>query len=278
MYQLPVNESEVSEILRSQRRRRDFATSVGIALGTIAANALAYFLYHSIDTSQPQLQQVEAARQNNGNDGTVARAYRLAGLQAMARGDYEVAIIELKSALKQQNAPDDVQRLIGIANRLLSESRQESGRQKVATTPVPAPFKALSASIDLKRGSKPKAEGSKESPPEPGGDAADADPRDRKLSGTLPLEVVRRVVARQGKGIRACYTSEAQGQTAGQVVVSLVVAPHGEVREGRIESSTLSNQSVERCIEREIRKLKFPAPEGGAANLTFALPPLEKDS
>lgn len=99
----------------------------------------------------------------------------------------------------------------------------------------------------------------------------------KKRIGRVPAPVLRKVIDRQGKHIRACYTAQLRRQLGleadlgtGRVVIHLLVSRTGEVRDGRIKRSTLKNRRVERCIENVVRKLDFP-PLEGPAEATFAM-------
>ena len=105
---------------------------------------------------------------------------------------------------------------------------------------------------------------------------SDPSPPQKRLK-EVPTAVLQGVIDRQGRRVRACYEArrwrrlELQAnQEGGQVLIHLVVSPAGDVKEGRIESSTLDNPRVERCIENMIRKLNFP-PSASDAEATFAM-------
>lgn len=98
--------------------------------------------------------------------------------------------------------------------------------------------------------------------------------RRAKPSGRIPAAAVREVIERQGRRISSCYNAQLRnhlGVVAGKVVIKLLVAPDGSVIDGRIHRSTLNSSMVGRCIQKGIRELKFPAPRGGAAEVTFAM-------
>ena len=98
--------------------------------------------------------------------------------------------------------------------------------------------------------------------------------RPSKPRGKIPTAAVREVIERQGRRISSCYNAQLQNQlglAAGRVVIKLLVAADGSVKDGRIHKSTLKNSMVVRCIQKGIRELKFPAPKGGAAEVTFAM-------
>lgn len=89
--------------------------------------------------------------------------------------------------------------------------------------------------------------------------------------GSLPKEVIRRVVRTHINEVKECY--EAQLTTnkdlAGKVMVRFVINPHGKVTESAIEESSLKNTKVETCITDAIRNWEFPQPAGGKVVVSY---------
>lgn len=89
--------------------------------------------------------------------------------------------------------------------------------------------------------------------------------------GSLPKEVIRRVVQTHINEVKDCY--EAQLTTnkdlAGKVMVRFVINPNGKVTESAIEESSLKNTKVETCIADAIRNWEFPQPAGGKVVVSY---------
>lgn len=81
--------------------------------------------------------------------------------------------------------------------------------------------------------------------------------------------------------VRFCYEQElnTQPDLAGTVTTRFSIAPDGSVSAVQKVSSTLGNEKVESCILDAVGRWKFPASEGGSANMTYPFvlePPVEK--
>jgi TonB family protein len=83
--------------------------------------------------------------------------------------------------------------------------------------------------------------------------------------GTLDPEVIRRVVQRYANQVKHCYERALSKDPAlgGKVVVEVTIGTSGRVEASEIESSTINNKTVERCIVAATRRWRFPQPEGG---------------
>ena len=416
--------------LKKIRRARSLRLCLAIIAVTVVGNAAAYLVYASVNRPVPPRPKPEAAQETSPQEGLRARAHRLAGLEAMAEEDYELAITELSAALKAPHPHEEVERLLSLVRELQEQASQRAPVQEVATQPEPARIEAPAGSVaeniepkpesetlilvttvpdglivkvngdvqgvsptrievepgknvvaifqgdrrlmrkgvnvkdgsamhvnvDLRKKVRPRGstnrrgsgkgvdpedeadEGprrprlasvaddayapvpaSRRSPdeeaddllapdtppvprtePKPSPEEQRARPPERetpkeqppkkrpplvpepedapkKRLPAVPPAVLKKVIDRQGRRIRACYRAQLRrqldleaGLTAGRVVIHLVVSRDGAVQEGRIKSSTLKNERVERCIENVVRKLDFP-PLKTVAEATFAM-------
>lgn len=129
-----------------------------------------------------------------------------------------------------------------VVYRLRFESRGGPSPSASGSSPTPA------ASVD--GGSKAGATS---------GNAADSS------SGSLDKEVIRRAIRQHLDEVRACYESELTRNTSltGRVVVMFAISGKGTVPVSLIESSTLANEKVEKCIISAIRNWLFPKPQNG---------------
>jgi hypothetical protein len=92
-----------------------------------------------------------------------------------------------------------------------------------------------------------------------------------KVSGFLSPEQIMRVVRAQQAAIQYCYQNELQKQPnlKGKVTVYWRIGLSGQVETTRIASSSLRNARVEGCMVRQIRRWKFPKPDGGSVDVNF---------
>jgi TonB family protein len=86
-----------------------------------------------------------------------------------------------------------------------------------------------------------------------------------EVRGSLPSEVIRRVIRRHINEVRHCYEQRlAQNPSlAGRVGVRFVIGPTGRVISAEVESSTMNDGETEACIAAAVRRWTFPAPDGG---------------
>lgn len=101
---------------------------------------------------------------------------------------------------------------------------------------------------------------------------AKIDVADLSQNSTLDQSSILDVIKKNKRGIQACYENELQKnpELQGKVVMKLTVGEDGKVSEYTIESSTLENEEVHKCMLTRVRRWQFPKPEGGPAS--FSLP------
>jgi hypothetical protein len=92
-----------------------------------------------------------------------------------------------------------------------------------------------------------------------------------QVSGYLSAEQINRVVRANQAALRYCYESEVQRQHSlrGKIVIQWRVDKAGGVPSARVASSTLNDPRVEGCIVRQIRKWRFPQPDGGEVSVMY---------
>lgn len=92
-----------------------------------------------------------------------------------------------------------------------------------------------------------------------------------KVNGFLSAEQVNRVVRANRAAIKYCYENALQRQAGlkGVVHVSWQIALSGSVKSARLAKSTLNNSKVEGCIVRQIKRWRFPKPDGGEVAVTY---------
>ncbi len=78
--------------------------------------------------------------------------------------------------------------------------------------------------------------------------------------GGLSAEQIRRVVMAHAGALRACYDSELARNPSlrGGVTMTWNIEPGGTVTSAAVGSSTIGNQRVEGCVQRQVKTWKFP--------------------
>jgi hypothetical protein len=100
------------------------------------------------------------------------------------------------------------------------------------------------------------------------------------VTGSLPAEIVRRIIRQQTNRVRYCY-EQALGRNpalAGTVSVRLVVSRNGTVTSATDAGSQLPDATALNCVVNGLRSLHFPAPSDPAEVLvtqTIALTPAD---
>ncbi len=91
------------------------------------------------------------------------------------------------------------------------------------------------------------------------------------MSGYLSAEQINRVVRANSAAIRYCYEVEVQRQPnlRGRVTVAWRINLSGAVASARIANSSLGNAGVEGCIVRQVRRWRFPQPDGGEVQVAY---------
>jgi TonB family protein len=91
--------------------------------------------------------------------------------------------------------------------------------------------------------------------------------------GNLSPAVIREHVVTRTNMIRFCHEQQLAQHPgiAGLVTIRFVIDSSGEVTESGVQSSTLGNDEVERCVARAVQRIPFPQPEGGG-NVVVTFP------
>jgi TonB family protein len=85
-----------------------------------------------------------------------------------------------------------------------------------------------------------------------------------KVIGALEQAMIEHTIRSHLDGVLSCHEAglaKAPGLT-GRVVIQFTITASGQVAGSVVESSTLGNPSVEKCIATELRTWKFPRPSG----------------
>lgn len=92
-----------------------------------------------------------------------------------------------------------------------------------------------------------------------------------RVKGSLSREEVSRVVNSHIHAIQACYERALMNNPgmSGRIVFDWVVTKSGRVKGVRVRSSTLGSAGVASCINKLIKRWKFPPPKGGDVTITY---------
>ncbi len=85
------------------------------------------------------------------------------------------------------------------------------------------------------------------------------------VMGCMSKEIIRRVIRKHRNEMRYCYEKHllAEPKLSGKATLKFVIGTTGKVQSAEIQSSSLGNQSLEKCVLSAIRRWTFPAPDGG---------------
>jgi TonB family protein len=85
------------------------------------------------------------------------------------------------------------------------------------------------------------------------------------VHGSLSKEVIRRHIQLHIAELRFCYAEALRDrpELSGRVSVGFLITSSGAVQSARSVQSSLNAPGVEECVTRAIRRIAFPAPEGG---------------
>jgi TonB family protein len=92
-----------------------------------------------------------------------------------------------------------------------------------------------------------------------------------RVNGYLSPEQINRVVRANQAAVRYCYQVEVQRQPnlRGRVEIAWRINLQGRVTTARVASSSLRNPRVEGCIVRQVRRWRFPEPDGGEVRVQY---------
>ena len=93
------------------------------------------------------------------------------------------------------------------------------------------------------------------------------------VSGSLPPEVIQRVVRQSFGRFRACYEDGLHGNPnlEGRVTARFVIARDGSVATVQSGGSDLPDSRVVACVLHAYGSLTFPAPKDGVVRVSYPL-------
>jgi TonB family protein len=92
------------------------------------------------------------------------------------------------------------------------------------------------------------------------------------VRGSIPRELVRRIIRRNINALRACYQEGVtrRPDLVGRVVVRFVISTTGMVSSASIVTSTMGDRAVEGCLLRAIEGIRFPSQEGETVIVVYS--------
>lgn len=96
---------------------------------------------------------------------------------------------------------------------------------------------------------------------------------DTTVNGTLPAEVIQRIVRQNFGRFRLCYEAGLRNNPAlqGRVTTKFVIGRDGAVAQAADGGSDLPNQEVVSCVVRSFTSLSFPSPEKGIVTVSYPI-------
>lgn len=87
----------------------------------------------------------------------------------------------------------------------------------------------------------------------------------------LDHELIRRVIVRQLAPVRRCYEN-APNAKDGVIKARFVIVESGEVSSSELDSSTVNDPALERCVVDATRTFRFPRLPPGSGYVTIVYP------
>lgn len=85
------------------------------------------------------------------------------------------------------------------------------------------------------------------------------------VRGSLDKDIIRRVVRLHMNEVKYCYDQELVKKSGldGRIAVQFVISPQGQVLSSVLQSTTMGNIHVEKCVVDAVKRWEFPKPDGG---------------
>ena len=85
------------------------------------------------------------------------------------------------------------------------------------------------------------------------------------VKGALDKDIIRRIVRAHINEVRHCYNKglAKDEELAGKVTIDFTIAATGKVSDAEVDTTTLSDEDVGKCIAKAVKRWKFPKPRGG---------------
>ncbi len=91
------------------------------------------------------------------------------------------------------------------------------------------------------------------------------------VMGSMSKEIILRVIRKHRNQVRYCYEKQlaAEPKLSGEATLKFAIAPTGKVQTAVIQSSSVGNASLEKCVLAAVRRMKFPSTGGGIVVVSF---------
>ncbi len=101
--------------------------------------------------------------------------------------------------------------------------------------------------------------------------SASIDDEEMYIQGSIPKEVIAKIIADNIGKFKYCYDRQVQVQPnlGGKILTNFIIGLQGRVTSTRIKRSTMNSPPVERCVQNVLRRLRFPKPGGGIVDVTY---------
>ena len=85
------------------------------------------------------------------------------------------------------------------------------------------------------------------------------------VMGALDRSVIDSYIRRNLAKIRWCYEKELAKKPTlfGKISIKFTISKSGSVSKSDVKRTTMGNPAVERCVAKQIKKIRFPKPKGG---------------
>lgn len=135
----------------------------------------------------------------------------------------------------------------------------------VTSSPTAAPSATALATANDKHPEPP-------APPPPQGSEAgnnvqSAGVDDTSLLGQLEPAQVQKVLESNGKALDTCSRADKSGAYAGKIELKLTIGPSGRANSIEVRKSSPKSPAVESCLTDAFKKIEFPKPKNGKAQI-----------
>ena len=91
--------------------------------------------------------------------------------------------------------------------------------------------------------------------------------------GQIPESAIEKIMAKYVSKFQYCYEKAllADGSLAGNILMQWTIGPDGTSSDVKVVRSQLNNSGLHSCIIKELSKIRFPSPSGGAVTIKYPL-------
>lgn len=91
--------------------------------------------------------------------------------------------------------------------------------------------------------------------------------------GQIPESAIEKIMAKYVSKFQYCYEKAllADGSLAGNILMQWTIGPDGTSSDVKVVRSQLNNSGLHSCIIKELSRIRFPSPSGGAVTIKYPL-------